>query len=167
MVDSEGKNLELIETNSERLGKRCKKSAMDQKDILTYPINKGKTGLTADINCTLVINYYGSGAVDRKRLHEDYKKYESDQNSLVRYLFEDNKSSIPIGLLKLHCKDDVDGDMKGTIGFSENTIERLDSFLKDHDSSFVKVMNPAKEDYSETGDQYAHSFLALPINDRC
>jgi len=125
---------------------------------LIYEYGEGKTGFVADIKKPLLINYYGTGEIQKKNIRADYKKYDDNSNNIVCY-FRDEKGNL-VGLIRIVKNDSEDE-------FTKEEIEKFCNFCEReiiYDDSGLKSL---KKTICETGEHgYAQSFLAVPIESK-
>jgi signal transduction histidine kinase len=145
------KKIVLAYTNSPEL----KTDEPDSKIIdLHYDYGEGKTGFVADIKRSLLINYYGSGRIQEKKLANNFLKYTKNPNYMVHYLKD--KEGNNVGIIRIFKRKDEPE-------FSKEDKKKFDQFCTKH--IYEEGGLPSnKQAKCETGaGGYAQSFLAVPI----
>lgn len=137
----------------------------ENKDVkeLKYKPGSGKTGLVAKLGRSLVINHYGVGSLDRRRLEKDYKKYSSQEKyrdlNLVGYLKDSEGVKVGLARLVRNSPDEqaFDNQEKRVFKqFLKETVFKENGLLPIVKSSLCE----------EGGGGFTKSFLACPLRNR-
>lgn len=148
--------LSLAYTNSPLL----KRNGNIQRDVidLLYEYGEGKTGFVANIGRPLLINYYGTGEIQKRKMQEDYRKYKKYSNNLVCYLSDEKGSHV--GITRIF-KSETEKK------FTKKEGDKFHDFCKEELIYKEGGLPSHKKTICETGEQgYVPSFLAAPIKSK-
>ncbi|WP_320041228.1 GAF domain-containing protein [uncultured Desulfobacter sp.] len=150
--------IKLMHTSSEYLKVKEKQSHISAPIDMSYDIGEGKTGFVAANGHSLLINYYGRGHIQKKRMKYNYEKFSNYKNNKVEYLNDNNGQHV--GIIRLFNK-------ANQVTFSESEIN---DFL-DFSSKYIvdeKGRCVSESGYPcETGiNSHAPNFLGVPLKSK-
>ncbi|HKP86143.1 MAG TPA: GAF domain-containing protein [Blastocatellia bacterium] len=128
-----------------------------------YAPGVGKTGMVAKLGRSLVINHYGTGSLDQRRLWESYDRYCNNEKyrgiNLVGILKD--RSGTGVGLARLVRTDPDEAD------FADEERKIFDQFITKN-AYIGRGLSASTEDKlcEEGSGGFAKSFLACPLRDR-
>ncbi|HSJ55500.1 MAG TPA: GAF domain-containing protein, partial [Anaerolineae bacterium] len=129
------------------------KQSPEQVIDLAYAPGEGKSGFVAGTGMALVINYYGPGKIERKKLDADYERYRQSPENLVDFLRD--SSDQPVGLIRL----------VGDRTQASRHRAAFQQFVQKQQIEAMGLPSPHGKKCETGGDRNARSFLAVPIKD--
>ena len=124
---------------------------------LPYDFGQGKTGFVADLGRTLLINYYGSGELQKIKMEEDFEQYSHNPENMACYF--SNESDRNVGIIRI-----IKGkDEKPFTEQEHNKFKRFCDAQKPTDDGGLGTKKEICETYESDQNKHALSFLAVPI----
>lgn len=136
-----------------------------QKTVeLTYRFGEGKTGFVAQSRLSLVINYFGEGNLDHKRLEEEFTVLQNDPLNLVSFLRNDKQEKVGIIWCHGRNQDEIEENRERFLVFADQHVFTSIIKIDDRLTGLAGLLSP-KHAFCETYPNDTISFMAVPIKD--